>query len=82
MPFNLLSDIESEDFMNLYKKCTAKPYIFLVNDATLTSDNTLRFRKNFLEKIYKLIMIIDDNKLQYVINRKAAKTSAVITRKN
>ena len=25
--------------MNLYKKCTAKPYSFLVNDATLVSDN-------------------------------------------
>ena len=51
MPFNLLSDIDSEDFMNLYKKCTAKPYRFLVNDATLSSDNTLRFRKSLLEKI-------------------------------
>ena len=37
--------------MNLYKKCTAKPYSFLVTDATLTSDNPSRFRKNLLERI-------------------------------
>ena len=33
--FNHSSDIDYEDFMNLYKKCTAKPYSFLVIDATL-----------------------------------------------
>ena len=33
--------------MNLYKKYTAKPYAFLVIDATLASNNPLRFRKNF-----------------------------------
>ena len=27
-------------------KCTAEPHSFLVNDATLASDNPLRFRKN------------------------------------
>ena len=37
--------------MNLYKKCTAKPYSFLVIDATLASDSVLRFRKNILERI-------------------------------
>ena len=40
-----------KDFMNLYKKCTAKPYSFLVIDATLASDNPSRFRKNLLERI-------------------------------
>ena len=40
------SDIDFKDFMNLYKKCTEKPYSFLVIDATLASDNTLRSRKN------------------------------------
>ena len=43
---NHSSDIYSKDFMKIYKKCTAKPYSFLVNDATLASDNPLRFRKN------------------------------------
>ena len=37
--------------MNLYKKCPAKPYSFLVINATLASDNALRFRKNLLERI-------------------------------
>ena len=40
------SDIDFKDFMKIYKKCTAEPYSFLVNDATLASDNPLRFRKN------------------------------------
>ena len=46
--------------MNLYKKCTAKPYSFLVIDATLASDNLLRFRKNLVERIKKIIMSTDD----------------------
>ena len=36
--------------MNIYKKCTWNPYSFLVNDATLPSDNALRFRHNLVEK--------------------------------
>ena len=40
------SDIDFKDFTNAYKKCTNKPYSFLVNDTTLASDNPLRFRKN------------------------------------
>ena len=34
--------------INIYKNYTAKPYIFLVNDTTLSSDNSFRFRKNLL----------------------------------
>ena len=49
--FNRSSDIDFKDFINLYKKCTAKPYSFLVIDATLASDNPLRFRKNLVKKI-------------------------------
>ena len=49
--FNHSSDIDFRDFMNFYKKCTAKPYSFLVIDATLGLDNPLRFRKNLLERI-------------------------------
>ena len=48
--FNHSSDIDFKDFMNLYKKCTAKPNSFLI-DATLASDKPLRFRDNLLEKI-------------------------------
>ena len=39
---------QQKEFINLYKKCTAKSYSFLVNDTTLASDNPLRFRKNLL----------------------------------
>ena len=49
--FNHSSDIDFKDFMNLYKKWTAKPYSFLVIDTTLASNNPLRFRKNLLERI-------------------------------
>ena len=40
------SDISNEDFVNIYRKCTAEPYSFFVNDTTLASNNPLRFRKN------------------------------------
>ena len=30
------SDIDFKNFVNIYKKCTNKPYSFLVNDTTLT----------------------------------------------
>ena len=40
-----------KDFINLYKKCTAKPYFFLVIDAALASDNLLRFKMNLSERI-------------------------------
>ena len=43
---NHSSDISTKDFINIYKKCTAEPYSFLVNDTTLASDNPLRCRKN------------------------------------
>ena len=43
---NHSSDINTKDFANIYRKCTAEPYSFLVNDTTLSSDNPLRFRKN------------------------------------
>ena len=45
---NHSSDIGFKDFMKIYKKCTAKPYSFFVNDTTLPSDDPLRFRKNLL----------------------------------
>ena len=45
---NHSSDINFKDFMNIYKKCAAEPYSFLLNDTTLPSDDPLRFRKNLL----------------------------------
>ena len=49
--FNHSSYTDFKDFMNLYKKCPAKPYFFIVIDATLASDNPLRFRINLVERI-------------------------------
>ena len=45
---NHSSYIDFKDFMKIYKKCTAEPYSFLVNDTSLPSDDPLRFRKNLL----------------------------------
>ena len=42
------SDIDFKDFMKIFKKYTAEPYSFLVNDTSLPSDDPLRFRKNLL----------------------------------
>ena len=43
---NHSSDINTKDFINIYKKCMSTPYSFLVNDLTLASDDLLKFRKN------------------------------------
>ena len=45
---NHSSDTDFNDFMKIYKKCTPKPYSFLVNDTTLPSDDPLSFKKNLL----------------------------------
>ena len=42
---NHSSDINTKDFIEIYRKCTDKPYSFLVTDTTLPSNNLLRFRK-------------------------------------
>ena len=82
LTFNHSSDIDFKNFMNLYKKSTAKPRSFLVIDSTFTSQKSSSFRNTFLEMIYKLIMRTDDNmrdeKLQYENNRKAAKISPLL----
>ena len=76
-----MSDINHEDFMNLYRKCTTKQYSFLGIDTTFTSDNLLRFRENLLKRKANLIVATDNNirheKLQYNIKRGAAKISAL-----
>ena len=46
---NHSSDISTKDFINIYRECTAEPYSFLVNDATLASENPLRFKKNLFD---------------------------------
>ena len=69
-----------KDCENL-RKCTAEPYWLLVFDTTLLSNYALRFQKNLLEEVWRVAMTIDekirDEKLQYEINRAAAKVSAL-----
>ena len=45
------SDVDFKDFMNLFKKDTAKPYPFLVIYTTPALDNLLSLRRNLLERI-------------------------------
>ena len=42
------SDIDFKNFMKMFRKYTAEPYSFLVNDTTLPSNDPLRFRNNLL----------------------------------
>ena len=51
---NHSSDINTKDFIEIYRKCTDKSYSFLVIDTTLSANDLLRFRKN-------LNIINDDN---------------------
>ena len=48
--FNHSSDIDFQNFMNLYNKFTTQLHFFLIIDATLASDNPPCFRKNLLER--------------------------------
>ena len=50
---NHLSDVNTKDFSNIYRKCTNEPYSFLVIDTMLASNNPLRFRKNLFNIEYK-----------------------------
>ena len=45
---NDLCGINFKDFMRLYKNYTKEPYLLLVNDTTLSSDNASLIRKNLL----------------------------------
>ena len=45
---NHSGDIGYKDFVKIYKECTKELYNFLTIDTTLSSTNTLRFRKNCL----------------------------------
>ena len=49
--FNHPSDIDFQDFMNIYKRCTSKLYSFLVIDTNFASENFICFRKNLSELI-------------------------------
>ena len=77
---NHSSDINTKNFANIYRKCTAEPYSFLVIDTMLASSNPLKFRKNLFNILIKIMTINDqikDEKIQYDINREAAKILAL-----
>ena len=46
---NHSSEIDFEELKKIYKRCIIKPYSFSVKDATLPSDDLLRFRQNLLK---------------------------------
>ena len=46
---NHSSDINTNDFANIYRKCTSEQYSFLVDDTRLVPNNPLRFRKNLFD---------------------------------
>ena len=50
--FDHSSDIDFKNFMKICKKYISEKYSLLVNDLTLPSDNSLRFRKNPLKKMF------------------------------
>ena len=47
---NHSSKIDFKDVMKVYKDYTKEPYLFSLNDTTLSLDNQLQFRKNLLKK--------------------------------
>ena len=49
--YNHSSDVGFKDFLDIYKKCTVKPYSCFVIDCTLASDNPARFKKNLFGRI-------------------------------
>ena len=60
--------------MNLYEKCIEKPFSFLVINPFLTSDNTLLFRNNLVERIQKqLIIRLDMKKCNIMLVQKQQK---------
>ena len=42
---NHSSNINTKDFINIYRQCPAEPYCFLVDDTTVASNDSLKFRK-------------------------------------
>ena len=51
--WNHSSYMDFKDFKKLCKKYTKEPWPILVNDMTLSSDNSLRFRKNLLSVLVR-----------------------------
>ena len=45
------ADIDYKDFLKIYRHCTNEPYLFLTINATLSTDNPMRCRKNFSDPL-------------------------------
>ena len=43
------ADIDYNDFMEIYRKCTREPFNFLTIDTTFPASDPLRFRKNLFQ---------------------------------
>ena len=81
---NHSADIDYQDFIKIYRKCTKKPYNFLTIDTKLPASDPLRFRKNLIlikmtinDQIKILNKKIMQNEAQYDLDRKAAKIFAL-----
>ena len=48
---NHSADIDYQDFIKIYRKCTKEPYNTLAIDVTLSSSNSLRFRENLFDTL-------------------------------
>ena len=57
---------------------TKETYSFLVSDTTLPSDNPLRFRNN-LNEITKILLKIEQSKVQFDLQGQIAKISALLS---
>ena len=51
---NHLADIDSKNFLHIYRNCAKEPYCFLTIDTTLHANNPNRFRK--ISQIFFLLI--------------------------
>ena len=48
---NHSADIDYDNFLEIYIKCTREPSNFLTIDATIPASDPLRFRKNMFDSL-------------------------------
>ena len=70
---NHSSCTDFKDFIKIYKRHTAKLYSFLVNDTTLPSDNSLRFRKKLFNGRNDVIKFIESYGPKILESKRLAK---------
>ena len=75
------ADIDYEDFMKIYRKCTSEPYSFLTINTTLPASSSLIFYSFIKITLTDELKILDDkikaNLAHYDLAREAAKISAL-----